>query len=239
MQASCPVVAGQIKLIRTPVAAGVPRGLSLNARLRVPSPLRLAANQISRPQACERNAVRCSGASSAAAPAPQQPSSSQPSVERSVDQAVVACVRGFYQLGASAKQWLAAVMASMAEQATAARLKQALKQVKYMGMVAAPFASATTGDVNTFILITQAVGNFIKLYLLLLFVRVLLSWFPSFDWNNNPWLALRQITDPYLNLFRGLVPPLLGTIDLTPLFGFLILQFLASALDVSSEDDMW
>ncbi len=23
----------------------------------------------------------------------------------------------------------------------------------------------------------------------------------------------RQVTDPYLNLFRGLVPPLLGTID--------------------------
>lgn len=46
-----------------------------------------------------------------------------------------------------------------------------------------------------------------------------------------------QITDPYLNLFRGIVPPLLGTIDFTPLFGFLILQFLAGALDVGSEDE--
>ena len=48
-----------------------------------------------------------------------------------------------------------------------------------------------------------------------------------------------QVTDPYLNLFRGLVPPLLGTIDFTPLFGFLILQFLAGALDIGSEDDLW
>ena len=28
-----------------------------------------------------------------------------------------------------------------------------------------------------------------------------------------------QVTDPYLNLFRGIVPPLLGTIDFTPLLG--------------------
>jgi len=48
-----------------------------------------------------------------------------------------------------------------------------------------------------------------------------------------------QVTDPYLNLFRGLVPPLLGTIDFTPLFGFLILQFLAGALDIGSEDELW
>lgn len=79
----------------------------------------------------------------------------------------------------------------------------------------------------------------VQLYLLLLFIRVLLSWFPVFSWENQPWLALRQVTDPYLNLFRGLVPPLLGTIDFTPLLGFLILQFLAGALDVGGDDDLW
>ena len=32
----------------------------------------------------------------------------------------------------------------------------------------------------------------------------------------NDWLLIFwQVTDPYLNLFRGLVPPLLGTIDFT------------------------
>lgn len=64
-----------------------------------------------------------------------------------------------------------------------------------------------------------------QVYLLLLFIRVLLSWFPTFTWwDQQPWLALRQVTDPYLKLFSGLVPPLLGTIDLTPLVGFFILQ---------------
>jgi len=51
----------------------------------------------------------------------------------------------------------------------------------------------------------------------------------------QPWLALRQVTDPYLNLFQGLVPPLLGAIDLTPLLGFMLLQVLAGYLDVSDD----
>ncbi len=46
---------------------------------------------------------------------------------------------------------------------------------------------------DTLILVSRAVGSFIKLYLLLLFVRVLLSWFPKFEWDTQPWLALRQV----------------------------------------------
>ena len=79
-------------------------------------------------------------------------------------------------------------------------------------------------------LVTQAVGSFIKLYLLLLFVRVLLTWFPNVDWMRQPWSILRQITDPYLNLFRNLIPPIMGQIDFTPILGFMVLQFLAKVL---------
>jgi uncharacterized protein YggT (Ycf19 family) len=42
-------------------------------------------------------------------------------------------------------------------------------------------------------LITQAVGSFIKLYLLLLFVRVLLTWFPNVDWMSQPWQGLADM----------------------------------------------
>lgn len=75
------------------------------------------------------------------------------------------------------------------------------------------------GAASTFLLITKAFASFIKMYLLLLFLRVLLSWFPTFNWDSQPWIALRQVTDPYLNIFRGIVPPLMGQIDLTPLIG--------------------
>ena len=50
------------------------------------------------------------------------------------------------------------------------------------------------------------------------------------------WL---QVTDPYLTLFRGLVPPLLGAIDFTPLFGFLLLQQFASFLQIEDMQDDW
>jgi YggT family protein len=39
-----------------------------------------------------------------------------------------------------------------------------------------------------------------------------------------------QVTDPYLNLFRNLIPPIMGQIDMTPIFGFLVLQFAAQVL---------
>jgi len=135
------------------------------------------------------------------------------------------------------------VLASMAQRTVQdvdaedlnAQIKQSVRSMRMLALVV-PFA-AVSGSTDTFFIITKAVASFIKLYLLLLFVRVLLSWFPTFTWwEQQPWLALRQVTDPYLKLFSGLVPPLLGTIDLTPLFGFFILQFLGGALDVADDE---
>ncbi|KAK3271274.1 hypothetical protein CYMTET_20363 [Cymbomonas tetramitiformis] len=98
-----------------------------------------------------------------------------------------------------------------------------------MGAAAVPLF-ASTGMNNTLPLITSAVASFIRLYLLLLFVRVLLTWFPNVNWMGQPWITLRQVTDPYLNLFRNLIPPIMGQIDFTPILGFLVLQFLAQVL---------
>mmetsp|Transcript_10511 Transcript_10511/g.28873 ORF Transcript_10511/g.28873 Transcript_10511/m.28873 type:complete len:218 (+) Transcript_10511:50-703(+) len=84
-----------------------------------------------------------------------------------------------------------------------------LKGMRTLAMVV-PFA-AVSGSSSTFMILTKAVASFIKLYLLLLFVRVLLSWFPTFTkWEEQPWSALRQVTDPYLKLFSGLVRSLIS-----------------------------
>ena len=91
-------------------------------------------------------------------------------------------------------------------------------------------AATTMMDKKMVALITQSVASFIKLYLLLLFVRVLLTWFPNVNWMRQPWTMLRQVTDPYLNLFRNLIPPIMGQIDFTPILGFMVLQFLARVL---------
>jgi len=80
---------------------------------------------------------------------------------------------------------------------------------------------------STVPLLLQGVISFINIYLVLLVIRVLLSWFPSINWYNQPWLTLSQLTDPYLNLFRSIIPPL-GGIDFSPILALLLLQFLAT-----------
>jgi YggT family protein len=70
----------------------------------------------------------------------------------------------------------------------------------------------------------------LEIYSLILLVRVLLSWFPNLDWGSNPVLAtVSSITDPYLNAFRGLIPPI-GGLDLSAILAFLDLQLWQSLL---------
>ncbi len=77
--------------------------------------------------------------------------------------------------------------------------------------------------------ILGTVSSFITIYLGLLFIRVLLTWFPTIEWYNQPFAALSQITDPYLNLFRSIIPPL-GGMDFSPMLAFLALSFLQRAI---------
>ncbi|MBC8122322.1 MAG: YggT family protein [Gemmatimonadaceae bacterium] len=72
-------------------------------------------------------------------------------------------------------------------------------------------------------LIAQSIATFIEIYTVLLIVRILLSWFPNIDWSSNPWSILSQLTDPYLGIFRSIIPPL-GGIDLSPILAFIALQ---------------
>jgi YggT family protein len=68
-----------------------------------------------------------------------------------------------------------------------------------------------------------------QIYLVVLTGRVLLSWFRNLDWSSEPLNSLSQLTDPFLNCFRGLVPAIAG-IDLSPMLGFFGLQFIRGAL---------
>lgn len=78
-------------------------------------------------------------------------------------------------------------------------------------------------------LLIDVLVRFIQIYSFLLLIRVLLTWFPSINWYNQPFAALSQITDPYLNLFRSIIPPL-GGIDFSPILAFLVLNLVGSGL---------
>lgn len=59
-----------------------------------------------------------------------------------------------------------------------------------------------------------------------LLLRLLLTWFP-----NPPEVILSPLAtvcDPYLNLFRGLLPPL-GQLDLSPILAFVLLNTVTNA----------
>lgn len=78
------------------------------------------------------------------------------------------------------------------------------------------------------VLLVQSLQTFIQFYLVLLFIRILLSWFPNVNWLNPPFSILSQLTDPYLNLFRSIIPPL-GGIDFSPMLAIFLLSFLSQA----------
>ncbi len=65
----------------------------------------------------------------------------------------------------------------------------------------------------------------INFYLIMLFIRVVGSWFPNFS-HTTFMRFIAYYTDPYLNLFRRLIPPIGGVLDLSPLLGFFVLQIL-------------
>ncbi len=64
--------------------------------------------------------------------------------------------------------------------------------------------------------ITQVLFTTITIYNYLLLIRILLTWFPNLDTSNPILISLFSITDPYLNVFRGVIPPI-GGIDLSPI----------------------
>jgi YggT family protein len=86
---------------------------------------------------------------------------------------------------------------------------------------------------NVLVFLLQVLAQTLSIYLLVLLVRVLLSWFPNLDWSNPLLSGVSSITDPYLNAFRGLIPPV-GGLDLSALVAFIVLQLAQSLLTGAS-----
>ena len=75
--------------------------------------------------------------------------------------------------------------------------------------------------------IQSFVHVFILVYVLLIFVHILISWFQL---PYRPWLYrirqfLSDVCDPYLRLFRRVLPPL-GPLDLSPIVAVFVLVIL-------------
>ncbi|EPS74141.1 hypothetical protein M569_00615, partial [Genlisea aurea] len=88
------------------------------------------------------------------------------------------------------------------------------------------------GSPNTPLTVVAAgMAKWLDIYSGVLMVRVLLSWFPNIPWDRQPLSAIRDLCDPYLNLFRNIIPPIFDTLDVSPLLAFAVLGTLGSILN--------
>ena len=77
--------------------------------------------------------------------------------------------------------------------------------------------------------IFAVLGQTLSIYSFILIIRILLTWFPGIDWSNGVLSALASITDPYLNIFRGIIPPI-GGFDISSLLAFLLLNVIQNLI---------
>jgi YggT family protein len=73
--------------------------------------------------------------------------------------------------------------------------------------------------------IADYVSALFLVYLILIFARIVLSFVPRMPY--NPTLRavvgfIHEVTDPYLNVFRRVIPPI-GPIDISPILAILVL----------------
>jgi YggT family protein len=98
-------------------------------------------------------------------------------------------------------------------------------------------------NIFVFALDRNDIANYVDalflVYLILLFARILLSWIPRLPY--NPVLRsvvdfIHQVTDPYLNVFRRILPPVGGggfALDLSPIIAIFVL-YIARAIVVGA-----
>jgi YggT family protein len=85
--------------------------------------------------------------------------------------------------------------------------------------------------------IADYVSALFIVYLILIFVRILLSWIRRVPYNRYLSAAIgfiHEVTDPYLNVFRRFIPPIGGggfALDLSPILAIIVL-FLVEGLVV-------
>jgi YggT family protein len=79
-------------------------------------------------------------------------------------------------------------------------------------------------------LLVATILQFLQIYIVLIIVRILLTWFPTITWMQQISSFLSVVTDPYLNLFRNLVPAV-GGFDFSTILAVLLLQILQTVVE--------
>ena len=90
-------------------------------------------------------------------------------------------------------------------------------------LVSLAIAAITRHDVADYL------ATLLQIYIVLIFIRILMSWIPRMPYNrylNAVLNFVRDVTDPYLNLFRRFLPMVRigpGALDLSPIVATVVL----------------
>jgi YggT family protein len=82
--------------------------------------------------------------------------------------------------------------------------------------------------------VADYIYTLVLVYLVLIFIRILTSWIPRMPYNRYLAAFLKfvsDVTDPYLNLFRRILPPVRigpGALDLSPIVATFVLIIVSS-----------
>jgi YggT family protein len=84
--------------------------------------------------------------------------------------------------------------------------------------------------------VADYLNTLLYVYLVLIFIRILMSWIPRMPYNRYLAAFLKfvtDVTDPYLNLFRRILPPVRigpGALDLSPIVATFVLIIVGSLI---------
>ncbi|MDR0408874.1 MAG: YggT family protein [Spirochaetaceae bacterium] len=78
--------------------------------------------------------------------------------------------------------------------------------------------------------IMSVVSGVLNVFSLLLFIRIILSWFSGNGGFGRPFGILCAITDPYLNYFRGFSALRVGGIDFSPVAALAVLSIISNVV---------
>ena len=69
----------------------------------------------------------------------------------------------------------------------------------------------------------------VRFYEVLIFIYVLMSWFPIRGIFYDIYRTLGSLAEPYIGIFRRFIPPM-GGLDFSPFVAILVLEFVRVAL---------
>ena len=84
--------------------------------------------------------------------------------------------------------------------------------------------------------VADYVSALFLVYIVLIFLNILISWIPRMPYNRGLRAALdfvKETTDPFLNLFRRVLPPIGGggfALDLSPMIAIIVLYILRAVV---------